>query len=334
MIKTHLFAAVLSCFVAAIVIPSVWAGTDEPSAETIDANGPISPIGTQPALDPRRIVLGEALFRDKLLSSKQMLSCTSCHSLATGGTVRSKRTIGYNGRLHRFNAPSIFNVGLNYRLGWRGDFTSLEEQNEAVLLDKNLMAITWPDLIARLEANPDYKIAFDKAYGRAIARDDVLNALATYERSLVTPDAPFDQYLKGDTSAISRQAKHGYSIFKSLGCASCHQGMNIGGNLFQKFGVFQTGENIRRPVSEGDLGRWTTTHLERDRGVFRVPSLRNVEVTSPYFHDGRISSLKEAVLLMGQMQLEEDISESDADDLVAFLKSLTGRYNGRSLSSD
>ncbi len=297
-----------------------------------DRGEPIAPVAPATDLDPSRVALGAMLFADKQLSSKNMLSCLSCHDLSTGGTVRAKQTVGYNGRLHRFNAPSIFNVGRNYRLGWRGNFTSLEQQNEAVLLDRNLMAVSWSVLISRLRSSPHYMAAFQNAYGRSIRRDDVLNALATYERSLVTPDAPFDKYLRGDLQALSDEAQRGYRLFKMYGCASCHQGSNVGGNVFQKFGIFVE-RHGNKGVSNGDLGRWTVTHDDGDIGVFRVPSLRNVELTAPYFHDGSIASLNEAVALMGRVQLGQEIPENDVEDLVAFLKSLTGTFDGQPLKS-
>lgn len=295
---------------------------------------PITPVEVPPgglAID--RVQLGEMLFADKSLSSKRMLSCLSCHDFSSGGTVRERRTIGYDGRTHRFNAPSIFNVGLNYRLGWRGNFTSLEEQNEAVLLDRNLMAISWPELLSRLGSNGWYVARFAEAYGRQIERVDVLNALATYERSLVTPDAPFDRYMRGSTTAISGKALNGYRLFKQYGCVSCHQGVNVGGNVFQKFGVFNDSLPSLDTPNDGDLGRWTVTHSNRDLGVFRVPSLRNVEVTAPYFHDGRAPSLPDAVRIMGQVQLGQQLPDPDVEDLVEFLKTLTGKYRGISLQS-
>lgn len=297
-----------------------------------DGGEPIVPLAPVADLDQNRVELGATLFADKQLSSKNMLSCVSCHDLSTGGTVRAKRTVGYNGRMHRFNAPSIFNVGRNYRLGWRGNFTSLEQQNEAVLLDRNLMAISWAELISRLRGSDRYRAAFREAYGRSIRREDVLDALATYERSLVTPDAPFDLYLRGDQTALSNEAERGYGLFKMYGCASCHQGSNVGGNVFQKFGVFLDPHGSKG-VSSGDLGRWTVTHADSDIGVFRVPSLRNVELTAPYFHDGRVASLDEAVTLMGRVQLGQEIPGNDVKDLVAFLKSLTGKFNGKPLKS-
>jgi cytochrome c peroxidase len=147
----------------------------------------------------------------------------------------------------------------------------------------------------------------------------------------VTPNAPFDNFLRGDKNAISAQQAHGYDLFKNYGCASCHQGSNIGGNMFQKFGIFAAPMPNGTIVNDGDLGRWTITGADRDLGVFRVPSLRNVEVTAPYFHDGRADTLPEAVAIMARSQLGREIPPADVTDIVAFLNSLTGEYNGHKL---
>ena len=294
--------------------------------------GALLPLPDLPALDQAKVELGRQLFNDKILSSKGMLACTSCHDLASSGTVPLKRTVGYDGRMHRFNAPTIFNVANNYRLGWRGDFTSLEQQNEAVLLDRNLMSTDWATLLSKLRGSLNYEPLFLRAYGHRPDRESVLDALATFQRSLLTP-SPFDRYLRGDASAISDEAKTGYALFDEYGCTSCHQGSNVGGNMFQKFGIFADPQPLGAPVSDGDLGRWTITGADRDIGVFRVPSLRNVEVTGPYFHDGRADTLEEAVKIMGRSELGRNISEGDVTSIIAFLKTLTGSYEGRKISA-
>ncbi|MCB4769729.1 c-type cytochrome [Ancylobacter sp. Lp-2] len=283
-------------------------------------------------LDPKKVALGERLFADPILSSQQRLSCASCHDLAHGGANPMKRTVGYEGRTHRFNAPTIFNVGNNYRLGWRGGFTSLEEQNENVLLDPNLMAATWPMVLSRLEASPTYALMFAGAFGRPPDRAAVLDALATYQRSLVTPNSAFDRYLAGDRSALGDDALRGYQLFRDYGCAACHQGSNLGGNMFQKFGIYAPPPRAD-PDNDGDLGRFTLTGKEEDKGVFRVPSLRNVAVTAPYFHDGRAPTLPDAIAIMGASQLGRRLSPADIHSLVAFLETLTGEYNGRTLEA-
>jgi cytochrome c peroxidase len=293
--------------------------------------GALAPVRIPTYLDARKVELGKQLFSDTIMSSKNALSCSSCHDLSHGGTIAMKRTVGYSGKMHRFNAPTVFNVGNNYRLGWRGDFTSLEAQNEKVLTDENLMAIDWETLLSRLRNHSRYGEQFDAIYGRPVDENGVLEVLASFQQSLVTPDAPLDKYLRGDTKAMSAMAIRGYELFQSYGCVSCHQGSNIGGNMFQKFGVFADPSLESGPTRDGDLGRWMITGADRDKGVFRVPSLRNVAVTAPYFHDGRVETLSQAVSIMARVQLGRELPDPDLMALVAFLESLTGEFEGKKL---
>ena len=159
-----------------------------------------------------------------------------------------------------------------------------------------------------------------------------MDALVTYERSLVTPNARFDRYLRNHPEALSPVERRGYDIFKAYGCVACHQGINVGGSMFQKFGIFQEAPAPHDPSRPVDLGRFLLTQVTRDREVFRVPSLRNVAVTAPYFHDGRTSSLEDAVAMMARVQLGRTLSQADIDAIVQFLHTLTGEYQGRSLS--
>lgn len=293
----------------------------------------ISPLEPAPALDPQKVTLGEELFQDPILSGKNQISCSACHDLDVGGTARMPRTVGYSGRLHRYNAPTIFNVANNYRLGWRGNFTSLEKQNEAVLLDPDLMASDWPTLLEKLR-HSRYALLFQHAYDEEPSRDNVLNALVTYQKTLATPNSRFDRYLKGQEDVLTPLEVHGYELFKALGCVSCHQGSNIGGNLFQVFGIFSRPQQNSDPGYDGDLGRFTITHADADRGVFRVPSLRNVALTAPYFHDGRSATLADAVDVMAKSQLGEEIQKADIDAIVSFLNTLTGEYKGVPLKAE
>ena len=243
------------------------------------------------------------------------------------------RLASANGKPLDFNAPTIFNAALNFRLNWRGNFSDLERQNEAALLDPRLMGATWDTLLPRLRTVPEYGRGFRSAYGRTARREDVLDALAAFQRSLVTPDARFDRYLGGDGAALTPDERRGYELFTSYGCISCHQGRNIGGNLFQRFGVFADPFAEREPGAAADLGRFTITHREADRHVFRVPSLRNVAVTAPYLHDGSVATLDEVVAIMGRSQLGIELPRQDIDSIVGFLHTLTGEYQGRSLTA-
>jgi cytochrome c peroxidase len=227
----------------------------------------------------------------------------------------------------------VFNAGLSFRLNWRGNFRSLEALIEAVLLDARLMNTTWDELLAELRADPDYRQAFAAAYGTEPGPAQVVDALTAFGRSLVTPDAPFDRFLRGDKGAITVEEEQGYRLFKDYGCAACHQGVNVGGNLFQRFGIFQDVSAGRPVVTAADLGRFTLTGDPDDRFVFRVPSLRNVAVTAPYFHDGRAATLDAAIDTMAWFQLGRVLTASEIDRIASFLRTLTGTHRGTSLAA-
>jgi cytochrome c peroxidase len=291
---------------------------------------PITPIRMQ-GVDAAKADLGERLFHDVALSGSRTVACASCHLLDRGGDDGRSQPIGADGRPLDFNAPTLFNVALNYRLNWRGNFRTLEEHNEAVLLDRRLMHATWEELLPRLRSEKDYVRSFAAIYGDGPTRAQVLDALAAFQRSLLTPNARFDRYLAGERDAITPEEERGYQLFKSYGCAACHQGANVGGNLSQRFGVFSEPIITQWRRTNADLGRFAFTGAENDRYLFRVPSLRNVAVTAPYFHNGAVASLPEAVDIMARVQLGRELPTEDRDLIVKFLTTLTGEYRGRSL---
>jgi cytochrome c peroxidase len=221
-------------------------------------------------------------------------------------------------------------VSANARLNWKGNFRTLEEQNESVLRNPRIMNANWNELLAKLRNDSDYRKDFSVIYGSSPAPLHVLDALATFERSLVTPNSRFDRRLRGERDAISPEEEQGYQLFKSYGCVACHQGANFGGNLSQPFGIFDDPFNPRRAAGAG-RGRIVTTGTEGAQ-LYRVPSLRNVAVTAPYFHNGHTSSLAEAVEIMGRSQLGRDLSSDDVRLIVQFLNTLTGEYEGRPLA--
>ena len=281
--------------------------------------------------DTAKTGLGRKLFHDVRLSHNNARACVSCHRLDGGGDDGLPRPLGADAQLD-FNSPTIFNAALNFRLNWRGNFRTLEEQNEAVLLSHRLMDTTWEELLPKLRADHDYVRSFTAAYGSGPNRLHVLDALATFQRSLLTPNSRFDRFLNGQRNAVTAEEEYGYQLFRSYGCISCHQGVNLGGNLFQKFGVFDDPSIQRWRATDADLGRFAITRNESDRHVFRVPSLRNIAVTPPYFHDGSASSLREAVDVMARVQLGRELPSADIDSIVKFLGTLTGEYEGRSLA--
>lgn len=289
------------------------------------AGEPIAPVPAAAAAEPAKARLGERLFRDARLSHHDRLACVSCHRLDRGGDDGKALSIGADGRPLDFNTPTVFNAALSFRLNWRGNFRSLEEQAEAVLLDPRLMGTDWPALLAKLGADRMYREAFHAAYGQLPARPLVLDALATFQRSLLTPGAPFDRYLRGESDALDAEEKQGYELFKSHGCVACHQGVNVGGNLFQRFGIFDDPTAGGAPT-EADLGRLSLTGKAEDRSVFRVPSLRNVAETAPYFHDGRAATLDQAVAEMARTQLGRPLARQEIELIVRFLRTLSGEY--------
>ncbi len=294
---------------------------------------PIAPITAPVSLDPAKLALGEKLFHDPRLSHDAVFACDSCHKLDRGGDDGEARATGADGKPLDFNAPTLFNAVLNFRLNWRGNFRTIEKQNEAALLDPSIMNTSWEELLPKLRSDPDYSTRFAQSYGRPPDQESVLDALAAFQRSLVTPHSRFDRYLQGDRNALTAEEEHGYQLFKAFGCVACHQGANVGGNLFQKFGIFADPFAGEKTQSEADLGRFAITGQETDRHVFRVPSLRNVALTAPYFHDGRTASLDEAVRIMARNQLGRELGEHDVSLLVKFLGTLTGEYRGRALTS-
>ncbi len=289
--------------------------------DTAHAAEPILPLPeTQPPATPASR-LGRRLFHDPRLSGSGRLSCAHCHRLDRGGDDDRPLPPIPTGP-HPHNTPTVFNARYNHYLHWYGDLDTLEDQARVAL--QRDMQVNWPTVLARLAADPDYASAFHRLYD-GVSEAAVIAALVAFERTLVTPDAPFDRFLRGDTEALTPRQRRGYVLFKRLGCSACHQGVNVGGNLRQKLGVFG-----RYPGD--DPGRFAVTGRPEDRGVFRVPSLRNVALTAPYFHDGRVKTLEKAVALMAELQLGIRLRQAEIQDLVAFLHSLTGRWNAEETS--
>ena len=293
------------------------------------------PLPPAIAVDPAQTAIGERLFRDPRLSQNRDMACTACHYLESGGGDGLPFAKTADGAILARNSPTIFNVAFNFAYNWDGVADTLEAHADRLLLNPKIMRADWPELLARLKDDAEYVRAFAAAYPEGgITKSNVLSALASYERSLITPDARFDRYLRGEANALTVAERQGYALFTGYGCVACHQGVNIGGNMYQKFGVF---EDVLTPVSQdaatADLGRFNVTQVERDRGVFRVPSLRNVALTAPYFHDGRAATLEDAVKTMARVQLGKTLPPEEINLIVQSLRSLTGEYQGRPLAA-
>ncbi|MEO1622249.1 MAG: cytochrome c peroxidase, partial [Cyanobacteria bacterium J06632_3] len=290
------------------------------TGEVAWADEPIQPIPLKLEFDEAVVNLGNKLFHEPQLSSDGTISCASCHALDNGGGDGLAVSVGMGGHKTPLNSPTVFNVGFHSRQFWDGRAKTLEEQVEGPMASVGEMGgMTWQEVLARLERMPEYQKPFRDAYDGEISIDTVKDAIATFQRSLYTPNSPFDQYLRGDTEAISDTAKAGYDLFKAYGCVSCHQGVAVGGNMFQTLGIFNDYFADRgTPVIEADLGRYNVTGNELDRHVFKVPSLRNVALTHPYFHDGHAETLDDAIKMMGKYQLGVDMPQEDVDQIMQF----------------
>jgi cytochrome c peroxidase len=275
---------------------------------------PITPVPPPPAADPRKLALGQRLFTDRRLSHNGTLACSSCHDLHTNGADEFQRRTARDGSRMPFTTLTVFNAALNFRLNWEGNFRTLEAQTESSLENPANMATSVDEVLAKLNADPDVANQFNAAYGRAPDRMSLLDAIATFERSLLTPGSRFDRWLEGDTGALTDEELSGYRLFKSLGCISCHQGVNVGGNLYQRHGIFHP---LGSPQPE----------------ILRVPSLRNVATLAPYFHDGSAPTLEDAVRKMALAQLDRSMSDQQVAAIAAFLRTLTGTFGGVPVSA-
>lgn len=273
-----------------------------------------------------KIALGHKLYFDNQLSKDHHISCNSCHNLASYGVDLLPTSPGDAGKNGDRNSPTVLNAALHTAQFWDGRAKDVEEQAGGPIVNPVEMAI--PDkayLVSRLSKIPEYQELFKKAFpneANPITYDNIQKAIASFERELLTPSR-FDQYLNGDKKALSLQEKRGLSTFINVGCTTCHNGVAIGGASFQKFGVYGNYWDYTKS-SKIDDGRFNVTKLEANKYQFKVPSLRNIEKTAPYFHDGSINDLGKAVEIMAKAQLNYDLNEEEKNNLVAFLKSLTG----------
>ena len=288
------------------------AGAQSPAFEARASQEPITPIPAPRAQDPQHVLLGERLFSDRRLSHNNTHSCSSCHDIESNGASANVHDT-HDGLPIALNTPTVFNVSLNFRLNWEGNFRSLEEGIDQSLRNPAIMGSSVDEVVSKLRADPEMVGQFRDAYGREPDVAAVLDAIAAFERSLVTPGSRFDRWLMGEADAITPDELHGYQVFKSLGCITCHQGVNVGGNLFQRHGIFHP-LGSPEPV------------------LLRVPSLRNVATTAPYFHDGSAATLPEAVKAMGLAQLDRVLTDQQVTAIVGFLNTLTGIYRDQAVS--
>ncbi len=278
---------------------------------------PIKPIPHNMKVNVKKAKLGKKLFFDPILSKDGTISCATCHDLQNGGDDGLKFSFGINGQKGNINSPTVYNSVFNFRQFWDGRAKDLKEQAKGPIENPVEMGHTMHGAVEVLRQSEKYVEIFHELYKEGISENTIVDAIAEFEKTLITVDAPFDKYLNGDQNAINEKAKKGYVLFKSKGCILCHNGVNVGGNLYNKFGIYED-------AGTEHLGRYDITKREEDKHVFKVPSLRNIALTAPYMHDGRVTTLKDAVELMTKYQLGRYMELGDTEAIVAFLKSLTG----------
>jgi cytochrome c peroxidase len=275
-----------------------------------------APIPADNSMTIEKIELGKMLFFDARLSGSGVISCATCHNPALGYTDRIPRAIGHGAQIGPRNTPTALNAAFLSSQFWDGRAATLEEQALGPLQADIEHNITLEDAIKVINTFPEYKDRFKEAFGgeNAVTADNLAKAIASFERTLITPNSPFDRYLAGDVQAISAEAKRGMKAFVERGCVACHRGPALSDGQFHR---------IQVPGST-DLGRYLVTKNEADKHAFRTPTLRNIALTYPYFNNGGVATLEEAVKIMGKEMLKLDLPKQEVSDLVAFLDSLTG----------
>ena len=283
-----------------------------------------------------KVELGKMLFLDPRLSSTGTVSCNSCHNVMAGGEDNRSGSMGVNGQIGGRSAPTVWNAAFNSVQFWDGRAPSLEEQAKGPVTNPIEMGMkNWDEVIARLEQIPGYQAPFEKAFGqdKSINVDNVAKAIAAYERTLITPNSPYDQYVKGNKKALTEQQVRGMELFAATGCVQCHSGAAFNGpeqaagtGFFMKFPVHKNGHLEAKYKFSKDEGRTEATKDAVDKHLWKVPTLRNIALTAPYFHNGSVTTLEEAVKVMAKLQLDKQLSDEEVADISAFMNALTGEF--------
>lgn len=315
MTTRHFMTGLLTAVAAATALLST------PAVAQKRADEPVQTIPAVRNIDPAMVELGKKLYFDPRLSKSGFISCNSCHNLSMGGTDNLKTSIGHNWQQGPINSPTVLNSSLNLAQFWDGRAADLKAQAGGPIANPGEMAFTHALAIDTLKSIPGYVNEFKSVFKHdKLTIDEVTTAIAAFEETLVTPNSRFDRWLDGDNNALTKNELEGYKLFKESGCVACHNGPNLGGNSFQKMGVV----NAYKTASTAQ-GRMEVTGKDADRLNFKVPTLRNVEMTYPYFHDGEAPTLTVAVDLMGRLQLGREFTKDENAKIVAFLKTLTGQ---------
>ncbi|MFC0308339.1 cytochrome-c peroxidase [Gallibacterium trehalosifermentans] len=293
----------------------------------------IQPIPTMLPIDFRKVMIGGMLFTDKRLSLDNSISCFSCHLLDNGGVDGLATSNGINGQKGVINAPTVYNAVFNTWQFWDGRAKTLAEQAAQPPINPIEMGYhNWQEIEQKFAQDPQFLDLFLQVYPE-LTQANMTDAIAEFEKRLITPNSPFDRYLKGDATALNAQQQRGYQLFQQYRCDTCHSGINMGGNSFEVMGIYTNYLQDRNtPETAADLGRYNQTKQEIDKYRFKVPTLRNIALTAPYFHDARTNDLHEAVRIVLKYQLGKTLPEEQIDDLVAFLQALTGEVRGKPLT--
>lgn len=297
---------------------------------------PVRPVELATDVDAAKAALGFALFHDPRLSVDNTVSCATCHALETAGVDNHQYSHGVNDQLGGVNAPTVYNAVYNFVQFWDGRAKTLADQAAGPPLNPVEMASeSFDQIIAKLAADKDFAKAFKTVYTDGLTEANITDAIEEFERTLITPNARFDKWLRGDDSALTADELIGYELFKKYDCATCHVGPNLGGQSYELMGLRRHYFADRGlELTNEDNGRYKETQIERDRHRFKVPGLRNVEHTWPYYHDGTRETLEDAVRDMGIYQSGVELTSTEVDQITAFLKTLTGEYQGKLLTND
>lgn len=306
-----------------------------PLADKQWTNEAIRPVQDSVPVDMRKVILGNLLFHDVRLSADNTVSCSSCHGLNTGGVDNKPFSEGVGGQHGGVNAPTVFNALYNFVQFWDGRAATLADQAAGPPLNPVEMACkSFDEICDKLKADAAFSKAFTEVYPDGINEANITNAIQEFERTLLTPNSRFDKYLKGDMAALTTEELAGYDLFKKYNCATCHVGENMGGQSYELMGIKQDYFADRgTELTVEDNGRFKETKNERDRHRFKVPGLRNVALTAPYFHDATQATLEDAVRAMGKYEVGVDLSQQEVKQIVAFLQTLTGEYQGKLLTN-
>ena len=303
-------------------------------------NEPVRPIPDSLAVDARKVALGEALYHDTRLSGDGTVSCATCDGINTAGVDNKQYSEGIKGQLGGVNAPTSFNACFNFVQFWDGRAATLAEQAGGPPLNPVEMgSASFDEIAARLSADADFTARFKAVYPEGLNEQTITDAIAEYEKTLVTPNSPFDRYLKGDKQALTAEQVEGYALFKEYNCATCHAGVNMGGLSYELMGkradYFKDREiNAKSGLTDADNGRWAQTKVERDRYRFKTPTLRNVALTWPYYHDGSVPTLDKAIDMMARYQVGREMPSADVQKVQSFLQALTGELKGKPVTND